>query len=277
VARRCTEPEVLVRNAQFQQWSALLTNRTKRSRSGEFLIQGVRPVTMAVRAGWPMAAILHPIGRSLSSWATDILARADPAAPRIAVASDLLTELGQKEDPPEILAVGLVADDDLQRLRADAGFLGLVLDRPTSPGNIGTLVRSAEALGATAVLVVGHAADPYDPVAVRASTGSLFAVAVVRQPSAQTVLDWVQVERERGADLRILGTDEHGDAPLDGPAIGHRPALLVVGNETRGMSRAWHEACDQTLSIPMLGATASSLNAAVAGSIALYEAARRRP
>jgi len=277
VARRRTEPEVLVRNAQFQQWSALLTNRTKRSRSGEFLIQGVRPVTMAVRAGWPMAAILHPIGRSLSSWAEDVLVRADPAAPRIAVAPDLLTELGGKEDPPEILAVGLVADDDLQRLRADAGFLGLVLDRPASPGNIGTLVRSAEALGATAVLVVGHAADPYDPVAVRASTGSLFAVAVVRQPSAQTVLDWVAVQRERGADLRILGTDEHGDAPLDGPAIGHRPALLVVGNETSGMSRAWQEACDQTLSIPMSGATASSLNAAVAGSIALYEAARRRP
>ena len=276
MARGRTEPEVLVRNARFQQWSALLTNRSKRSRSGEFLIQGVRPVTMAVRAGWPMAAILHPVGRSLSSWAQDILVRADPAAPRIAVAPDLLTELGGKEEPPEILAVGLVADDDLQRLRVDAGFLGLVLDRPTSPGNIGTLVRSAEALGATAVLVVGHAADPYDPVAVRASTGSLFAVAVVRQPSAQTVLGWVTAERERGLDLRILGTDEHGDTPLDGPAIGHRPALLVVGNETSGMSRAWHEACDQTLSIPMPGATASSLNAAVAGSIALYEAARRR-
>jgi 23S rRNA (uridine2479-2'-O)-methyltransferase len=266
---------VTTRNARFQQWHALLDNRTKRTRAGEFVVQGVRPITLAVRHGWSIRALIHPIGRSLSNWATELLA--DPAvkAERVAMAPELLAELAGKDtDLPELLAIAAQQPDRLDRIAVRPDFLGVVFDRPTSPGNVGTVIRSADAFGAGGVIIAGHGADPYDPKAVRASTGSLFAVPVVRVPAASMVLEWVAERRAAGVPIRVVGTDETGrydvaDHDLAGPT------LLVVGNETTGMSAAWREACDVVVRIPITGA-ASSLNAATAASVVLYETARQR-
>jgi TrmH family RNA methyltransferase len=153
-------------------------------------------------------------------------------------------------------------------------MLVLVFDRPTTPGNIGTLVRSADALGASGVVITGHAADPYDPKAVRASTGSLFALPVVRAPSHQAVLDWAAALRGRGVALEILGTDESGDEDIAGHDL-TGAKIIAIGNETQGLSNAWRQSCDRILRIP-IGGSATSLNAAAAGTIVLYEAARQR-
>jgi tRNA G18 (ribose-2'-O)-methylase SpoU len=264
---------VTTRNARFQQWAALLTNRTKRHRAGEFLVQGVRPINLAVEHGWTVRALLYDAEAQLSKWAVDLLDRL--RAPAVAMSPELLAELGGKDDAaPELIAVVAQRRDDFTRIHLRPGRPAVVFDRPTGPGNIGTLVRSADAFGAAGVIVTGHAADPYDPKAVRASTGSFFAVSVVRAPSHQEVLDWVARLREEHVPVQIAGTDEAGD--LDVAEVDFTlPTVLVVGNETAGMSSAWREACDVTLRIPMIGA-ASSLNAATAGSIALYEAARSR-
>ena len=258
---------VTTRNARFQQWQALLGNRTKRQRSGEFLVQGVRPITLAVEHGWPVHALIHDDSRPLSRWAAELLRRAD--AEVVAMAPDLLAELGEKdESPPEVLAVVGMPPDDLARIPVPPDFLGLVFDRPTNPGNIGTLIRSADAFGAHGLIVTGHAADVYDPRAVRATTGSLFALPAVRVPSHHEVLDWL------AGTVAIIGTDEHGDADVSETDL-TGPTLLLVGNETVGLSAAWREACDRLVRIPMAGA-ASSLNAANAGAVVLYEAARQR-
>ncbi|MFE0591307.1 TrmH family RNA methyltransferase [Micromonospora echinospora] len=153
-------------------------------------------------------------------------------------------------------------------------MLTVVFDRPTSPGNIGTLVRSADAFGASGVIVTGHAADVYDPKAVRASTGSLFALPVIRVPSHQAVLSWVADVRADGIDMSIMGTDERGI--LDAAQYDFtQPTLTLIGNETTGLSSGWREACDQLVRIPMFG-SASSLNAATAATVVLYESARQR-
>jgi 23S rRNA (uridine2479-2'-O)-methyltransferase len=257
---------VSTRNARFQQWQALLANRTKRQRAGEFLVQGVRPITLAVRHGWPVRELLHPPGR-LSTWAGSVLDESSATA--YEVADDLLRELGDKAETPELLAVVALPEDDLERVPVPDDFLGVVFDRPSSPGNIGTVIRSADAFGVHGVIVTGHAADPYDPQAVRASTGSLFAVPVVRVPAAATVTGWLP------GHVQVVGTDENGDTDLAGCDL-TGPTLLVIGNETAGMSAAWRDACDRTASIP-IGGSASSLNAATAAGITLYEAARQRP
>ena len=167
---------ITVRNARFQQWQSLLTNRTKRHRAGEFLVQGVRPITLAVQAGWPIRALLYDADRALSAWARDLLDTRPHRTRR--ARRPLLRELGEKTDEtPELVAVVETPPDTLARVPLSADTLGVVFDRPTNPGNIGTLVRSADAFGATAVLVTGHAADPYDPKSVRASAGSLFGAA----------------------------------------------------------------------------------------------------
>ncbi len=261
------------RNARFQQWEALLGNRTKRQRSGEFLVQGVRPITMAIHCGWPIREILYDSDATLSAWARETLDRV--RATRAAVAGELMRELGGRtETTPELLAVVGLPADDLGRIDAGADMLVVVFDRPASPGNIGTLVRSADAFGASGVVVTGHAADVYDPRSVRASTGSIFAVPVVRASSHRTVLDWIATLRDGGLRARVIGTDEHGSVDAD-EHDWSGPTVLVVGNETTGLSTAWREACDDVVRIPMAG-TASSLNAATAASIVLYESARQR-
>ena len=150
----------------------------------------------------------------------------------------------------------------------------MVADRPASPGNLGTLIRAADAFGASGVIVTGHAADVYDPRSVRASTGSLFSLPVIRVASHRPVLDWAGTLRAGGVGVRLVGTDERGDADVADVDF-TPPTLLLVGNETAGLSVAWRDACDHLARIPMLG-TASSLNAAMAATIALYESARQR-
>jgi 23S rRNA (uridine2479-2'-O)-methyltransferase len=265
--RRSQHPAAIkTRDARYQQWHALLDNRNKRQRLASFLVQGVDPINAALRHHWKVRALLHGEG-PLSAWATGIL-EGPAEAERAALSSELLADLGQRDDgPPELIAVIAIPDDDLGR--ADGAGPVVIIDRPANPGNLGSLIRSADALGSAGVVVVGHAADLYDPRTVRASRGSLFALPCVRVDSPIDVLAWLA-----DAKRTIVAADE--DATLDiwdSDLTGS--AALVIGNEATGLSRAWREACDVTVRIPMVG-DASSLNAAVSGSIVLYEAFRQR-
>jgi 23S rRNA (uridine2479-2'-O)-methyltransferase len=264
---------ITTRNATFQQWQSLLTNRSKRHRAGEFFIHGVRPISQAVSEGWTISALLHDGRPNPSAWAKELLTSV-PAA-RFTVAPDLMAELGEKsESAPELLAVARMRPDDLTRIETGSTLLAVVFDRPASPGNVGTLVRSVDAFGGSGLVVTGHAADPYDPRCIRASTGSFFSVPVLRAASHRDVLAWLSGLRSGGLPVTVLGTDENGTA--DVRAVGLRgPAVIVIGNETTGLAAAWRDECDVVMRIPMAG-TASSLNAATAGSIVLYEAMRQR-
>jgi TrmH family RNA methyltransferase len=264
---------VSTRNAAFQQWQALLGNRTKRQRAGEFLVQGVRPVSLAVDHGWTVRTLLYRDGPELSRWSRDLLDRVE--ADRVALAPELIRELGGKDDEsPELLAVVALPEDRLDRITARPDLLVVVFDRPATPGNIGTLVRSADAFGAGGVVIAGHAADPYDPKAVRASTGSLFALPVVRVDSHREVLEWATTLRRDAIPVQLVGTDEHGAEDIAGHDL-TGPTIILLGNETRGLSAAWRQASDVMVRIPITGA-ASSLNAAAAATVVLYEAARQR-
>lgn len=260
-------------NGRYQQWQALLWNQNKRQRAGEFLVQGVRPIRLAVELGWPVRTLLYDAQRQLSRWAVEMLEVA--GGDRVAMAPELLQELGGKDqDVPELVAVVGLPRDDLARIPMGPGLLGVVFDRPSSPGNIGTMLRSLDAFGGAGLIVTGHAADPYDPKSVRASTGSLLAVPVVRAGSHRPVLEWVARTRADGVAMTVVGTDEKGALDVADVAL-TGPTLLVVGSETSGLSAGWRQGCDTVARIPITGA-ASSLNAANAATVALYEAARQR-
>ncbi|MGH3327269.1 MAG: TrmH family RNA methyltransferase, partial [Streptomycetales bacterium] len=250
-------------------WEALLSNRNKRQRIGEFLVHGVRPIDEAIAHGWHVRTLLHD-GTATSRWARGLLS-GRVADEVVQLSPELLHELSEKdEDTPELIAVVAIPPDDLNRIQVTHNGVVVVLDRPNSPGNVGSLLRSADALGVEGVIITGRAADIYDPKTVRASRGSLFAVPSVRAESPTAVVDWL-----RAVDSIVLvGTSE--DAVTDIWKHDFRgPTAVVVGNETTGMSTFWATHCDSVVRIPMTG-SASSFNATVAASITLYEIVRQR-
>lgn len=267
---------VSTRNATFQYWETLLSNRTKRNRAGEMIVQGVRPINLVLASDLEVRAVLISHVNARSDWASDTIAAAESArAASWLVAPELMAELGEKEEnPPELLLIVAIPADDLSRIPVPADSLYVALDRPASPGNIGSIVRSVDALGGHGVIVTGHAADPYDPRAMRASTGSAIMTPTVRLPSIRPALEWVTQLRADGVDIQIVGTDEDGTHDVWDVDL-TKPTLLVTGNEHSGMSTAWREACDVLTRIPMSG-HASSLNAANATAAILYEATRQR-
>jgi 23S rRNA (uridine2479-2'-O)-methyltransferase len=265
--------QVSTANAAYQRIEVLKRNRTKRHRYGEFVVEGVRAINGALVADWAVRAFAYPRGRQLSRWASSILATSS-AESHLEMDQSLFETLSEKDEPSELLAVVEMRTDTVERLPVRRGMMVVVVDRPASPGNLGTIIRSCDAFGASGVIVTGHGVDLYDPATIRASVGSFFAIPCIALPSHREVAAWVADARRSHAALRIVGTDEGGSRQLreyEWPS----EAMIVVGNETSGLSHAYRELCDDIVSIPMTG-TASSLNAAVATSIVLYEAASTR-
>ena len=267
--------EVSTANTAFQRIDVLRRNRNKRHRYGEFVVEGVRAINGALAGGWTIRSFAYPRDRQLSRWATDIL-DASTADSHLAVAPALFDQISEKEESSELLAVVATRPDSLDRIPQRAGMLVVVVDRPGSPGNLGTLIRSCDAFGADGVIISGHGVDLYDPVTIRASVGSFFAVPSVAVPSHKEVGEWVSGLRQSYPGLTLVGTSARASSELRDFAWGTE-VVLLVGNEATGLSHAYREMCDAVVRIPMRG-TATSLNAAVATSIVLYEgdAHRRR-
>ena len=264
---------VSTRNSAYQVLESLVSNRQKRHRTRTFLLEGVQPITRALAHGWSFEAVIHAQHARLSSWATDVIARSG-APIRYELSRDLIEELSAKADTSELLAVVRMAADDPGRIPVGNDLLVVVADSPANPGNLGTLVRSCDALGVHGVIVTGHAVDLYDPLTVTASRGSLFAVPVVRVDSSAGVEQWLRHVRRALGRCTIVGADERGSFDVSAHDF-TTPTVLVVGNEARGLGRGFQELCDALVRIPMSG-SASSLNVSVAASIVLYEAGRQR-
>ena len=264
---------VSTRNAAYQRLDALKRNRTKRHQERAFFVEGVRAIDAALARGWEIESFVFTDGARLSAWAHGIV-RASRAATHLAVSAELMAALSDKEETSELVAIARIPPDDLGRIEVREDLLVAVVDRPASPGNLGTIIRTCDALGAHGVVITGHGADLYDPATVRATVGSLFAIPCVRAGSADDVASWVAAARSSGVHVRVVGSSAHAevraaDADLTGPVV------VVLGNETRGMASAYREMCDLVVTIPMRG-SASSLNVAGAAAILLYEVSRQR-
>ncbi|MEA3057111.1 MAG: rRNA (uridine2479-2-O)-methyltransferase [Actinomycetota bacterium] len=247
---------------ELQLLEATRTNRQKRAAQGRFVVEGVRNIDAALANEWPVHTVLSPLGARLSSWAAGVVERA--GVEHVGLAPELLERLTDRDERPELLLVAGIPERQIPE-RDD--LVLVVLDRIQSPGNLGTIIRTSDALGVHAVATVGHAASAYDPQCVRASTGSLFALPVVAVDALAELESVV-------ASTTIVATDESGDTDLASTDL-HAPCTILLGNETTGLSRALRERADVTVRIPMRG-TASSLNVAAAHAIVVHELARQR-
>ncbi len=265
--------KVNTQNSEFQYIETLRRNRVKRGKAGEFFVEGVRSIEQALRNHWKINGLVYSREKRLSDWATGVLARAN-AQRHYELTAALLGELSQKEEPSEMLALVAMPADDLTRIRSKSSPLAVVLDRPILPGNIGTVIRSCDALQVDGVVITGHSADLYDTETIRASTGSFFSVPAVRLPSQKELLPWLEQMRVQYPGLQVVGTSAKAATAIDAHDF-RTPTVLVAGNETHGISEAYRALCDALVTIPMSG-SASSLNLAIATSIILYEIDRQR-
>jgi 23S rRNA (uridine2479-2'-O)-methyltransferase len=260
-------------NAEFQIINALKTNREKRNHNG-FLFEGVRNINNALEHGWKISSFIYSSEKGVSDWAKEIL-KNSKASTHYDVSLEILKKLSNKEEPSELLAIAPIPKDDLKKIPVKEGLLLVVFDRPSSPGNLGTLIRSCDALGADGLVITGYAADAYDPETVSATTGSLFSLPIVRLPSQKELVPWIEEVKKAHPALQIIGTDEKGDATIYESDF-KKPTVLLAGNEKLGLSASYRQLADKMVKIPMQGGSASSLNVAVATSIILAEIQRQR-
>jgi RNA methyltransferase, TrmH family len=234
-----------------------LLRRNERTRAGAFLVEGPIPVAEALARGEVKDLFVDANEATASSW----LARG-----AIAVSSQVIEALTDTSTPQGVVAIASMRTVPITEVTGD---LVLVLSDVRDPGNAGTLVRSAVAAGATAVVFCTGSVDPFNPKTVRATAGLLFHVEVITGAALEAV-----VEELRSRDFLILGADAGSSKAPDEMDL-RAPVALVLGNESWGIEESSSHLLDDTVGIPMPG-PAESLNVGIAGSILLFEAVRQR-
>lgn len=263
-----------LKNSKIKLIRGVAIHRRRRTQEGVFFIEGVHAVTAAYRYGWDVRWLIYCPDAVHTEWAQATIERTPPEA-RVEVSDYVQNELSDRASASELMALVEQREDTLARIPVVDDLLLLLLDRPRSPGNLGSVIRSADAMGAQGVIVMGHAADIYDPKAVRASMGSLFAKPAIRVQRHEVLEAWLVEVRAQLGRLQVVATSAHADRPLyDHDLTG--PSVLAIGNEAQGISRYFEALCDTFVTIPMAPEVATSLNASVAASIFLYEASRQR-
>jgi TrmH family RNA methyltransferase len=241
-----------------------LDMRKARRESGQFVAEGTSVLVTARDAGWPPATLLFLAGSLKNGVGRDLLDWAEHAgAECLEVSAAVLAKVAVKDNPQSVLAVfnqRWAASPDPEKLPPEAVWV--VLEAIRDPGNLGTIIRTADAVDAQGVILVGNSADPYSREAVRASMGSIFNVPIARM-QLEEFSSWAS--RWRGD---VVGT--HLKATDDFRKPCRLPGLLVMGSEGPGLSPEAAGACTRLVKIPMAGRI-DSLNIAVATALVLYE------
>lgn len=257
----------------FQRAEVIKRNREKRTQHGQFLVEGVAQISIAVKHGWTIEAFLYAADRPLSKWANELVKSA-VAQELWELAPNLMAMLSDKDETSELLAIIETRKLTPTDIPVSSTDLVVVFDRPSSPGNLGSSIRSADAFGADGIIVTGHAVDIYDPFVVRGSMGAIFGLPVATATSHLDVKQWVENARAQGRDYQVIGSSGKTETLLTTQDF-TRPTVLILGNETVGMSRGYWEICDAVVKIP-IGGELSSLNVSCAASILMYEITRQR-
>jgi len=261
-----------VQNQQVKQWHQLLS-RKGREETGRFLVEGVHLVTEALRSDREVLALIYDADRGLPRECEEALNARQHAVKRIAVSPQVMDKISETKSPQGVIAELKKSHVSWEQFWSELAkrqeFLLLVADEIQDPGNMGTILRTADAAGVDAVIVGEGSVDLYNGKVVRSTMGSLFRMPVF----TRNISEALQEIKQAGGKALVtsLGRDSK-------PYTAHLYAgkcVIVVGNEGRGVSAEAQEMADELVHIPLYGG-AESLNAAVATGIMLYEAQRQR-
>lgn len=241
-----------------------LREKRHRREEGLFLAEGLRILTEARQTGrlpemlfYASESAAHPLVVAL----IDAVEAAGGDA--IETVPDILSKLSGKDNPQAVVGVFREFDRALASLDRQAANIWLVAERLRDPGNLGTILRTGDAVGAGGLILIGECVDPFSVEAVRASMGALFTVPVV-VAGWQDFIAWLRTGPGQLVGLSLDTDTDYRSASYSSPVF------LLTGNEAQGMPAEYAEQCDLLVKIPMLG-KADSLNAAVATAVMAYE------
>ena len=235
-----------------------------RDQTGLFLVEGIHHVGEAVEAGWMVDALVYAPDQLTSDFGRRLVEEQSQRGIRcVAMTPDLFSSITEKDNPQGLLAVVRQRRMDLDDLLPERFHAGAALVSPQDPGNVGTILRSLDAIGADGLFLLDGGVDPYHPSSIRASMGTIFWKSLV-QASFDDFVKWA---RRNG--YQLVGSSAHARVDYHSFNNNGQPLILLLGNEQKGLSQEQLAACDVTLSMPMKGRV-SSLNLAVAAGILMY-------
>ena len=241
-----------------------LRRRKERDARAVAYIEGIRPILTAIDAGAAIDTLIIAPDLLTSPRARDAVARAtNEGIPALEVTPAVFRSLSDRDGPQGLAAVIRQRWTTLDDHTLEDGDRWVALTAVADPGNLGTILRTCDAAAAEGVILLEASADPYDPTALRASTGAVFTRRLVRA----TWPDFTAWARRESAT--VTATADNAPTPYRGANYGPR-SIILMGSEREGLTADQQAFCDQTVAIPMRG-SADSLNLAVATALVLYE------
>jgi TrmH family RNA methyltransferase len=253
-------------NAEYQIIQSLKQNRAKRNKYHEIFVEGIECIKQAIKSHKEITRIIIKDIDSLSDWGKNII-NLYKDVKLIEMSNELYTGLTDKTNPSEMLITAKIRPNTFDDIHTENSFL-IAFDRPGDFGNLGSIIRSANAFNADGILIVGHGADVYEPKVIRASLGTVFFMKIVTVESME-IYEKKKKKKKKKNNMEIVGTDSLGDVSIKDCKL-KRPIMLIIGNEAKGMSVKLKEVCDKIIKIPMEG-NVNSLNVSCAASIVMWE------
>ena len=241
-----------------------LRDKKARREQGLFLAEGLRIIAEARDSGVLPELVAYSASGGVHPLAAEIIAATEAAGGEvIETTSDILAKMSGKENPQMLLGAYRQPVTQLSEVDRSSSPIWMVAERLRDPGNIGTILRTGDAVGAGGLILIDESADPYSVEAVRASMGAVFTQKVVHA-AWDEFLPWL-----RSGPGQLVGTSLKTDTNYLSARY-EQPCFLMIGNEQAGLPAAYEEACDLLVKIPMAG-KADSLNAAVAAAVMAFQ------
>lgn len=245
--------------------AAALKKSGERKESGLILIDGLREIEMALRAQVEIISLFYC--PEVMSAKIEILDKISPNK-RVEVSETVLKKICYKENPDGFLAIAQPKDKALADLNIKDEALIVILENVEKPGNLGGIIRTAYAAGASAVIVNNSQTDIYNPNVIRASEGHVFTENII-SASVEETIKWLKHNKIKSFGAATIGAKIYTDVDLRGRVA------IVLGSEADGLSKQWLEEAGQLIKIPMR-AGIDSLNVSVSAAVIIYEALRQR-
>ncbi|MEO1748399.1 MAG: RNA methyltransferase [Pseudomonadota bacterium] len=243
-----------------------LEKKRVRTDTNSFFVEGHKLVVDALEGDWRVRTLVVGKGATGEPHVSDLISKCVARGVDVLLVSNkALTSLARRDNPQMVCAVVEQRRGAANAVSGSTSGTWVALDRVRDPGNLGTIIRTADALGAAGVILIGDTTDPFATETVRATMGSIFANPII------TIDEPGFVELAGKFDGAVIGTHLEGSVDFRVPDYQNEPTILLMGNEQAGLTDALVAACDHLVRIPQAG-SADSLNLAIATAICLFKA-----